>query len=74
MCQISYEISLFCLATIVARKKSHTLFTKKDCMKAFKFNYQWNFMPFFGLRKLRIFPKLDATERSFLISCQKDLV
>jgi hypothetical protein len=27
MCQISYKISLFCMATIVARKKSHTLET-----------------------------------------------
>jgi hypothetical protein len=27
MCQISYKISLFCMATIVAREKSHTLDT-----------------------------------------------
>jgi hypothetical protein len=27
MCQISYKISLFCIGTIVAREKSHTLET-----------------------------------------------
>jgi hypothetical protein len=49
---------------------------KKNCMKAFNFKshsifhgiLQWNFTPFFGVRKLRISPKLEATEGSRLMS------
>jgi hypothetical protein len=56
--------------------RQYNLFVyKKNCMKAFKFKahskfhgiLQWNFTPFFGLRNLRISPKLESTDGSCLL-------